>query len=187
MEDKQTNKPLYIVGKSIKITLQLVLFLILPVVIFTLITSRTDLIPGIKSFVVLSGSMEPVLPVGSIVYTKEQSTYIKGDIISFSNGTGQTVTHRIAEVTESGFVTKGDANNAVDNTPVTSDQIVGSSLFTIPYVGNIMNFVRTPVGFIAFIVVPSVLFILSELWTIKKELEKEIEKKLLKKIQQSNA
>lgn len=182
-ENKQHTK-LTIFGKSIRIILQTTLFILLPIVVFTLVTSRTDLIPNIKSFVVLSGSMEPALPVGSIVYTKSSSSYSPGDIISFSNGTGQTVTHRIVEETDDGYVTKGDANDSVDNAVVAPSQVIGSSLFTIPYVGKIMNFVRTPVGFITFIILPSVLFILSELWTIKKELEKEIEKKLLRKIQQ---
>jgi len=171
--------------RIINFKLKLILFVALPLVVFTLITTRTDLIPGIKSFVVLSGSMQPTLPVGSVVYVQQAQQYEKGDVVSFSNDAGQTVTHRIVKKTEDGFVTKGDANDTEDQAVVSQSSIIGKSVFSVPYAGQIINFVRTPTGFVAFIIVPTVIFILSEFWAIKKEIEKQVEKRLLEKLQKT--
>lgn len=173
-------------ARIISFKLKLILFLALPLVVFTLITTRTELVPGIKSFVVLSGSMEPTLPVGSVVYVQKSPSYTSGDVISFTNEAGQTVTHRIVENSNEGFITKGDANDSPDQAIVTKSSVIGKSLFSIPYVGQIINFIRTPTGFVLFIIVPTVVFILSEFWAIKKEIEKEVEKKLLHKMQNNN-
>ena len=67
-------------------------------------------IRDMKPYVVLSGSMEPVIPVGSVVIIDQSKTAVSArDIAAFSRN-GQTVTHRIIKETEDGFITKGDAN-----------------------------------------------------------------------------
>ena len=158
-----------IIFKTINILLTIAILLILPVVVFTLVSSKTNIIYGIKSFVILTGSMEPNLPTGSVIYTKPVQNYSKGDIIAFKQA-DRTVTHRIVDVKGTNtFVTKGDANNAADNDPVSLDRIIGKQLFSIPYLGF-------------FIVVPIVIFITFEIWNLKKEIEKQVEKKLLSKM-----
>lgn len=168
--------------------LKLFLFIVLPLVVFTLITSKTDKMASIRSFVVLTGSMEPTVPVGSIVYSqKSANAYDLGDIISFKNKNDLTVTHRITEKknSKSGMIyqTKGDANNVTDTDSVPEDKIIGKVIFQIPYIGRIINFVKTPMGFLVLIVFPTLLFIAGELWNIKKEIEKEVEKRVLAKVQ----
>jgi signal peptidase len=166
--------------------LKIVIFLILPFVIFTLLTSNTDYIKGVRSFVVLSGSMEPTIPVGSVIYSQKQASYTKGDIISFTNQQGQIVTHRIASVKQAEqeilYQTKGDANRNADAEFITSAKIIGKVFFTIPYVGRAIMFVKTPTGFILSVVIPSIIFIFWELWNIKREIEKEVEKRVMGKI-----
>lgn len=149
---------------------------------FLLLTSKTDKISGIQSFVVLTGSMQPAIPQGSVTFTKHQISYKKGNVISFKLG-NIIVTHRIVNVNkDNSFVTKGDANNASDSGPVLKNNILGKEIVFIPYLGLFLLFLKTIPGFIVFVIVPALIFIGAELMTIKKELEKEIEKKLLGKI-----
>src|SRR3989344_49666 len=169
--------------KIIQIILTLAIFVLLPAVVFTLITSKTNAILGIQSFVVLSGSMQPAIPVGGIVYTQKQASYQKGDIVAFKSG-DVNVTHRIVDVENDGsFVTRGDANNASDSKTVAVNDILGKELVFLPYVGNMIIFLKTPIGFFGSVVFPITVFIVLELWNLKKEIEKEIERKLQKKMQ----
>ena len=65
-------------------------------------------------YVIVSGSMEPELPVGSLCFIDcQQKEPETGDIISYKAG-DSVITHRVAEVTDEGYVTKGDANNSKD-------------------------------------------------------------------------
>jgi signal peptidase len=69
--------------------------------------------------VIMTGSMEPTIPVGSIVTIKKVNPeYVKvGDIITFKAGES-TVMHRVIDkIVENGsyyFRTKGDANEVPD-------------------------------------------------------------------------
>jgi signal peptidase len=134
--------------------------------------------------------MEPSIPVGSIVYSQKTSDYQKGDIISFKNAKGQTITHRIVAVTKRNnivsFRTKGDANNTADAELVQVGNVVGKTVITVPYVGKIVSFIKTPIGFGLIIILPTLLFILGEFWNIKKEIEKEVEKKIMAKLEKAN-
>ena len=71
-----------------------------------------SLISPYKVLVIRSDSMEPVLPVGSIVIAervRDVSELRVGDIVTYKNpAVPFTITHRIVEVTKEGFVTKGD-------------------------------------------------------------------------------
>lgn len=169
------------------IKLKILLFVILPFVVITLLTAQTDLIRGYKSFVVLTGSMEPNIPVGSIVYTQKTAGYGKGDIISFTNEKSQTITHRVTDVSKKegviNYKTKGDANNVSDTESVPATNVVGKVIFQVPFVGKLIGFIKTPVGFGLIIILPTLLFILGELWNIKKEIEKDVEKKVLARVQ----
>jgi len=81
------------------------------------------------------------------------------------------------------FKTKGDANNVADTDLVQSTNVVGKVIFQVPYVGRFIGFIKTPVGFGLVIVLPTLLFILGELWNIKREIEKDVEKKVLARVQ----
>ncbi|MDR2903938.1 MAG: signal peptidase I [Clostridiales bacterium] len=108
---------------------------------------------------VLTGSMEPTIPVGSLIVTREigEETIEVDDIITYRpvDDSAVLVTHRVVAVRpEDGlFTTKGDANNQPDRNPVERDAIVGKTVFTIPMLGIMLNFLRTPPGMIAMVVV----------------------------------
>ena len=126
---------------------------------------------------VYTGSMEPALPVGSVVVIKpvDTETLKIGDIICFrlSESATTTVTHRISNITDEGFITKGDANEDPDQWIVKKENVIGEVIFTIPGIGYLGYFVRTPIGFILLIIIPATLIIIIETRNIIKELKKK--------------
>ncbi len=159
--------------KILKVLFTIAVLVIIPVVVFTFITAKSPFM-GIKSFVVLSGSMQPTLPVGSVIYTQAQNIYKQGDV---------NVTHRIVKInTDGSFTTRGDANNTADSKPVAPANVLGKNIFYLPYLGRAIVFLKTPIGFFSTIFFPIVVFIILELWNLKKEIEREVERKLQKKM-----
>ena len=161
-------------------SLQTIILITLPMIVFTAITSKFDVFGHIRSFTVVTGSMEPVIHVGSLVFTYPQQSYTKGEIITFHRN-NITVTHRVVDVIKKGnsisYQTKGDANNTSDPDLVPSSKVIGRVENIVPYVGRLSAFIRTAPGFVLFILVPTLFIVLSELWNIKKEIEKNVEKK----------
>lgn len=107
---------------------------------------------NVEPFIVLSGSMEPAIPTGSIVLADKNSSDINiGDIIAFNKG-DISVTHRVSGIDEDGnFITKGDANETADPAPVAREQVIGKCLYTIPFLGYVASYLRTPAGIAVFI------------------------------------
>ena len=103
---------------------------------------------GIEQYVVISGSMEPAIPVGSMVYSAQTdpSTLEAGDIIVFySNEAGSTpVTHRVVEnhVADGEIITKGDANEQNDMSPVVYANVLGKLVLHVPMLG----YIAAPLG-----------------------------------------
>ncbi|MDR7301156.1 signal peptidase I [Haloactinomyces albus] len=104
-------------------------------------------IVGGRTLTVLSGSMSPTIPAGSVVVTKsvEPASLRAGDVITFSTrgpdslGNPHRVTHRIVAVHgkegELSFTTRGDANDVVDAQPVAADDVIGKVWFDLPWLG----------------------------------------------------
>ncbi len=106
---------------------------------------------GYETMAVLSGSMEPEYPVGSMIGVKKDvdPTMLEvGDVITYYIGEETVVTHRIYEVLaeEKQFITKGDANSTEDSTPVQYDNIIGEARYCIPYLGFVSIYATTPLG-----------------------------------------
>ncbi len=105
---------------------------------------------GYQNFAVISGSMEPNMPVGSIVYAHpEDFENIKvNDVISYRVNEETMVTHRVVEVNEEdkSFITKGDANDVNDANPISYDNVVGVVKMCIPLLGYITMYIKTPLG-----------------------------------------
>ena len=95
---------------------------------------------------VSSNSMRPVLKKGDLIFVKgvEKEDIRVGDIVIYRVGENFIV-HRVVKLEEGQLVTKGDAN-AIEDTPVSYDQVVGrlakigEKPFTVPYLGNITAF-----------------------------------------------
>lgn len=109
------------------------------------------MVMGFKEMAVLTGSMEPTIPVGSIVYVKpldDPSQLQPGDICTYTLSDGETmVTHRVVSVDPDSqtLVTKGDANDT-DDGDINFAQVFGRTQFHLPYLGYIAINAKTPVG-----------------------------------------
>ena len=112
-------------------------------------------IVGLTPYVVLSGSMEPTYHTGSLIYDKKVDPFTlkEGDVITFMVSEDTLATHRIVGVVpdedEPGtirFRTKGDANDAEDGTLVHYKNVVGTPVFTIPYLGYFSNWITHAPG-----------------------------------------
>ena len=110
---------------------------------------------GLKPYVVLSGSMEPSYPVGSLIYVKavDYRQLQVGDPITYLLSENTVVTHRIIEVLADPedpetirYFTKGDANEIADGTSVHYRNIIGVPVFAIPYLGYVSNYIQSPPG-----------------------------------------
>lgn len=86
------------------------------------------------------------------------------------------ITHRIHQVAEDGFITKGDTNEDPDQWTVRKEAIIGKALYTIPYIGYLGYFVRTPLGFILLIIIPATIIIITEIRNIITQPKKKPEK-----------
>ena len=108
---------------------------------------------GITPYVVLSGSMEPTIKTGSLSFINKHVKYEKikeKDVIAFKMDDETLVTHRVDEITDNGFVTKGDANDDKDGGIVTRKNYVGKNIFWIPVLGYGVKVVQTTTGKIVF-------------------------------------
>ncbi|MCH5304225.1 MAG: signal peptidase I [Ruminococcus sp.] len=106
--------------------------------------------------VVLSGSMEPELSVDDMVIIKAQNEYSEGDVVVYQDG-GSLVIHRIISLDGDTVITRGDANNAADQ-PINISAVKGKAVAGVPFVGALVSFLRTPIGFILIIIAAIVLF-----------------------------
>ena len=133
---------------------------------------------GFQVFSVLSGSMEPLYHVGSLIYVKEVDYHElkSGDVITFMLDEDLVATHRIVDVFPDQddpsvlrYQTKGDANEAADGTLVHYKNVIGTPVFTIPYLGYVADFIQKPPGSYAAIAIGAVLLALMFLPDIFRE------------------
>ena len=100
---------------------------------------------GLQVYEVISGSMAPEIPTGSLVYVrKAKAEQIQAeDVIAYDGGGGALITHRVVEnrTLMGEFVTKGDANEKEDPNPVSYDQLRGQVVYSIPYLGWIAGLI----------------------------------------------
>lgn len=104
---------------------------------------------GYEVFCVVSGSMEPAIPVGSAVFVKSTppEELEKNDIIAFMSGES-IITHRVTENrrVEGELSTKGDANEKEDMNRVAYSAVRGKVDFSVPALGDILTVVSSVVG-----------------------------------------
>ena len=105
--------------------------------------------------IVRSGSMSPTFDTGDAVIVRSISsspqTIEPGTVVTFksSNNDGLLVTHRVVKVETSGranpsYVTKGDANTSIDESPLTLDHLVGVVAGHIPRGGYVLYALQRP-------------------------------------------
>ena len=104
---------------------------------------------GYGIYNIVSGSMEPEIPVGSVIYVEEvkPEDIKEKEIIAFQSGES-IIAHRVMEnkMVEGEFITKGDANAEEDMQPVAYGQLVGRVARHYPMVGVMMEIYTSQVG-----------------------------------------
>lgn len=140
---------------------------------------------GIQVFTVISGSMEPDYPVGSLIYVKDidPSEVKVGDVITYVLPSETPSTHRVVRIDaeKQHFYTKGDANKIEDGAPVHFKNLIGTPVFMIPYLGYAAYYIQHPPGMYVAIAAGAVLLILVFLPDLFKEEEKKDKPKSPKK------
>ena len=140
---------------------------------------------GIGSSVVLSGSMEPELYTGDLIFIKESETYEVNDVVVFQEG-NMAVVHRIISIDGDTVVTKGDANNTNDN-PILIGQIKGEVVGRIPLIGYLIYIIKKPITTIVIII--GMVYLLERSYRKdkeKKDQELELIKEEIRKLQNDN-
>ena len=127
-------------------------------IVVVIILCSLLVLPGIFGFHmyhVISGSMEPSIRVGSLIYVRggKPEEIKEKDIIAFYSSTedGSIITHRVVKnsVVSGTFTTKGDANDGEDPTPVPYENYIGKVVLTIPQVGKILTIMTSFYGKVA--------------------------------------
>lgn len=98
---------------------------------------------GYNPLVVISGSMEPTLKVGGLLYYEEIdiNDFKEKDILVYELK-DHIISHRVVEHLDNGFITKGDANNSYDSSIVSDNQVLGRGTnWSIPFLGYYADFI----------------------------------------------
>ena len=136
-------------------------------ILVALVVLLALLLVGARLF---SGSMEPTYHTGSLIYVKKVDPYTirDGQVITFMLDENTIATHRVVGVvpdeedsTVVRFRTKGDANETEDGGLVHYKNVIGTPVFTIPYLGFVANYIQHPPGMYVAISAGAVLLMLT--------------------------
>lgn len=153
---KQFSKPKFKLKSAFRLLLLILCGLMIGVNVYLanangLVGNQLPMPFGHGAAVVLSGSMEPEFSEGDLIVVKETEQYKQNDIVVFQDG-NSLVVHRIINIDGETITTKGDANKAADE-PINVSAIKGKVLFWIPFAGNVVGFMKTPLGTVFIIAV----------------------------------
>lgn len=183
MNKRKKNKLFNYISKVISNTiLVLLIFIGLFLVVYVVsgkISQSKGENPKMGLFTIISPSMTGTLNVYDVVFTKKinNNDYKTGDIITFYSTNdffkGTPITHRIVDVVEttgSGkmYVTKGDANSAVDSDKVYPSNVLGKVLFKVPQLGRVQFFLASKGGWLIGILIPALAIIAYDIYKVIK-------------------
>lgn len=128
-----------------------------------------------QALVVRSGSMEPTIPTGSVVFYRHvDAADVKvGQVIVFSKPgqPNERITHRVHQIgtgpTGKYFITKGDANGAPDDWRVPAVGKGWVASFHVPSLGYVLADMQSTTARLLLLLIPAVLLgviTLVEIW-----------------------
>ena len=126
--------------------------------------NQTPSFLGLKTYVIISGSMEPNINIGDLVVVQKTKGELKeGDIISYRKG-HSVITHRISQKTENEegeiiYKTKGDNNNTEDSEEIRKEEIEGKVIKVIPKIGNVTLVLKNKVVATVVVIILSIYII----------------------------
>ncbi|MEE0203453.1 MAG: signal peptidase I [Muricomes sp.] len=164
----------------------LLIMLVAYIVLMKICPEKINKFLGYQTFVILTDSMEPVLPTGSAVLVKnlkDDEEPKEGDIVSFRVdrlGEDAVFTHyyRGTETEEDGstrYLTQGATAERPDDYITHRQDVIGTYVFHIPYVGRIVLFLKSPFALIELGIIMIIMIIYQLLWD-KFDKEEQAEK-----------
>jgi len=141
---------------------------------------------GADAYIVTSGSMEPRIPEGSVVYEEKTTTseLEEGDVVLFrpdnSQMEGDIVVHRIVDTKFENytrqFKTQGDANPEPDPGWTPSYNIVGKKIMSVPYLGEVIQKSNSLPFILGMVVLPTTILLKNQVVKLLKALEQDSQK-----------
>jgi signal peptidase len=130
-----------------------------------LLSLSVPMLFGYRSFVVMSGSMEPAIHTGDVVIDQQiaPAKARVGDVVTYRDPDHPTrlITHRVRAISVNGnrvnFVTQGDANNNSQRWTIPADGTIGVVRFRIVRLGYALVRINTPIGRLFLIIAPILL------------------------------
>lgn len=146
-----------------------------------------------RMFTVASGSMEPKYKIGDVLFSKDvDASKVKvGDAITYLGKTGdvanKVITHEVVKIEQDNngkyiFHTKG-LTNLVEDPIVYEEQLYGVVIHKAVLLSFVYKVISSPIGFYAFIIIPIMYIIGSEIVASALERKEEELKKRMKKIE----
>ncbi|MEG6588809.1 signal peptidase I SipW [Paenibacillus barengoltzii] len=173
-------------GNALTFLMAVAFFTVAGSVVLSKVFDSESTIYGYQLSTVLSDSMDPVIPRGSVVIIQpggDMTRFNVSDVITFQSRDNKRITHRIVEVTQDEhssqvlYRTKGDNNNAADVELVHPAHVTGVYTgLNIPYAGYILSFADSKTGKVTLLILPGLLLFLYTvvvLWKAIARLEDE--------------
>lgn len=151
-EEKRKSKSRRISGKFLSAGIRMTGTVLLLAMVAVCLPLTVPRLFGYQIYSVVSGSMEPAIPTGSLVYIRimEPEEMEEGDVIAFYGARDQAsiITHRVVEnrVVMGEFITKGDANQTEDMNPVPYENYIGRVVRSVPEAGRIAEILTSRGG-----------------------------------------
>lgn len=174
---EKKKKIIYVITLILKIFLTIIIVPILLVNCILILKAliepnKTPDILGFKSFVVVSGSMEPEINVGDLIIVNKNRKPNIGDVITYKDG--EIITHRVVNTTQDNkYITKGDNNESLDNTVINEESFEGTYVCKIPAGGKFLIYLQNPFVFIAVIMLILALYLNSRTIENRKIMRKQ--------------
>ena len=147
--------------------------------------------PLYGAYVIVTGSMEPLIKIQDAVIIKrtDVNSVNVGDVVTYRSTDpafyGILVTHRVINIEdvngEKIFITKGDHNETIDRTPVKFNQIQGKVVMRVPKIGYLKYFLIEYYGWIIAILLPSAAIVSYDIVKLFKNVKNKQEEKSNKK------
>ena len=133
-------------------------------ILLTLLTTTLIIFKTTNIYLVSSSSMEPTIKKGSVIVNLRTNKVTTKDIVTYKiPQSTNPITHRIIETkiihSSTFYFTKGDNNKSQDPYPISKQEIIDKMLFSIPYIGYLLENVFSykflwltfyiPIGFFA--------------------------------------
>lgn len=164
-----------ILTKSINI-LSILIILLAVLVLLNVVMTKSGEVPNIMGyslFRVMTGSMEPTIPIDSVIITHavDPAEVQVGDVISYFSKdpslNGSVNTHRVVDIQQDGgliyYQTRGDANNANDLYPPSGKDLIGVVVFSSHFLGTLVRLLTNPLVFFPLILLPLLILLVMNL------------------------